>query len=280
MIHTAKQLKDKVKNISSGNSEVAQALIRNYFMERFLERVSLSEYRNNFILKGGMLVASIVGVDMRATMDIDTTVKALSLKEQDARAIIEKICAVHVEDGVTFKITSVKEIMEEFDYPGIRMMIEANLERLRQPFKIDMSTDDAITPRAIHYEYKLLFEDRTISVLSYNLETLLAEKMQTILSRGLANTRMRDFYDVYEIMSSKAEQVDMNVLKKAFESTCVKRETAFSEEEVNIILDKIKVDSGLEEMWNRYRSVNYFVNELEWYEISSFDAEKIAIMFK
>lgn len=280
MIHTAKQLKDKVKNISGGNSEVAQALIRNYFMERFLERVSLSEYRNNFILKGGMLVASIVGVDMRATMDIDTTVKALSLKEQDARAIIEKICAVHVEDGVTFKITSVKEIMEEFDYPGIRMMIEANLERLRQPFKIDMSTDDAITPRAIDYEYKLLFEDRTISVLSYNLETLLAEKMQTILSRGLANTRMRDFYDVYEIMSSKAEQVDMNVLKKAFESTCVKRETAFSEEEVNIILDKIKVDSGLEEMWNRYRSVNYFVNELEWYEISSFDAEKIAIMFK
>ena len=280
MIHTAKQLKDKVKNISGGNSEVAQALIRNYFMERFLERVSLSEYRNNFILKGGMLVASIVGVDMRATMDIDTTVKALSLKEQDARAIIEKICAVHVEDGVTFKITSVKEIMEESDYPGIRMMIEANLERLRQPFKIDMSTDDAITPRAIDYEYKLLFEDRTISVLSYNLETLLAEKMQTILSRGLANTRMRDFYDVYEIMSSKAEQVDMNVLKKAFESTCVKRETAFSEEEVNIILDKIKVDSGLEEMWNRYRSVNYFVNELEWYEISSFDAEKIAIMFK
>lgn len=280
MIHTAKQLKDKVKNISGGNSEVAQALIRNYFMERFLERVSLSEYRNNFILKGGMLVASIVGVDMRATMDIDTTVKALSLKEQDARAIIEKICAVHVEDGVTFKITSVKKIMEEFDYPGIRMMIEANLERLRQPFKIDMSTDDAITPRAIDYEYKLLFEDRTISVLSYNLETLLAEKMQTILSRGLANTRMRDFYDVYEIMSSKAEQVDMNVLKKAFESTCVKRETAFSEEEVNIILDKIKVDSGLEEMWNRYRSVNYFVNELEWYEISSFDAEKIAIMFK
>ena len=280
MIHTAKQLKDKVRNISGGNSEVAQALIRNYFMERFLERVSLSEYRNNFILKGGMLVASIVGVDMRATMDIDTTVKALSLKEQDARAIIEKICAVHVEDGVTFKITSVKEIMEEFDYPGIRMMIEANLERLRQPFKIDMSTDDAITPEAIEYEYKLMFENRTISVLSYNLETLLAEKMQTILSRGLANTRMRDFYDVYEIMSSKAEQVDMDVLKKAFESTCVKRETAFSEEEVNVILDKIKVDSGLEEMWNRYRSVNYFVNELEWYEIISFNAEKIAIMFK
>ena len=205
MIHTAKQLKDKVKNMSGGNSEVAQALIRTYFMERFLERVSVSEYRNNFILKGGMLVASIVDVDMRATMDIDTTVKALPLNEKDARAIIERIGELQLEDGVNFKITSVKEIMEEFDYPGIRMMIEANLERMRQPFKIDISTDDAITPGAVEYKYKLMFEDRSISVLSYNLETLLAEKMQTILARGLTNTRMRDFYDVYEIMNSKAD---------------------------------------------------------------------------
>ena len=145
-------------------------------------------------MKGGMLVASIVGVDMRATMDIDTTVKALPLNEKDARAIIERIGELQLEDGVNFRITSVKEIMEEFDYPGIRMMIEANLERMRQPFKIDISTDDAITPGAVEYKYKLMFEDRSISVLSYNLETLLAEKMQTILARGLANTRMRDFF--------------------------------------------------------------------------------------
>ena len=124
-------------------------------MERFLERVSVSEYRNNFILKGGMLVASIVGVDMRATMDIDTTVKALPLNEKDARAIIERIGELQLEDGVNFRITSVKEIMEEFDYPGIRMMIQANLERMRQPFKIDISTDDAITPGAVEYKYKL-----------------------------------------------------------------------------------------------------------------------------
>ena len=177
-------------------------------MERFLERVSVSEYRNNFILKGGMPVASIVGVDMRATMDIDTTVKALPLNEKDARAIIERIGELQLEDGVNFRITSVKEIMEEFDYPGIRMMIEANLERMRQPFKIDISTDDAITPGAVEYKYKLMFEDRSISVLSYNLETLLAEKMQTILARGLANTRMRDFYDVYEKTSTNYKNVE------------------------------------------------------------------------
>ena len=169
----------------------------------------------------------------------------------------------------------VKEIMEEFDYPGIRMMIEANLERIRQPFKIDISTDDAITPGAVEYKYKLMFEDRSISVLSYNLETLLAEKMQTILARGLANTRMRDFYDVYEIMNSKADQISFDVLKKAFAATCMKRETSFGEEEVRETLDKIKDDSGLEEMWNRFKRVNYFVDDLSWGEVSETIVDKI-----
>lgn len=280
MIHTAKQLKDKVKNLSDGRSEVAQSLIRYYFMERFLERVSVSEHRNNFILKGGMLVASIIGVDMRATMDIDTTVKELSLNEQDFRKIIEKICAIQIEDGVTFKITSVKKIMEEFDYPGIRMMIEANLDRLRQPFKIDISTDDVITPDAIEFKYKLMFEDRTISVLSYNLETLLAEKMQTILARGLANTRMRDFYDIYEIMNSKAEEVNQDVLKYAFEATCVRRGTVYDKADVEVILDKIKADKGMEDMWNRFRTVNYFVEGLDWKEIISFVIGEMALLYK
>lgn len=225
MIHTAKQLKDKVKNISDGNSDVAQTLIRNFIMERFLERVSLSKYRDNFILKGGMLVASIVGVDMRATMDIDTTVKSLPLNGEDARRIIEEICNVEIEDGVSFRIASVKEIMEEFEYPGIRMMVEANLERMRQPFKIDISTDDAITPEAVEYEYKLMFEERTIILLTYNLETLLAEKIQTILARGIANTRMRDFYDVYEIMTKRNDKVNMKTLIEAFNATCKKRKT-------------------------------------------------------
>lgn len=280
MIHTAKQLKDKVKNLSDGRSEVAQSLIRYYFMERFLERVSVSEHRNNFILKGGMLVASIIGVDMRATMDIDTTVKELSLNEQDFRKIIEKICAIQIEDGVTFKITSVKKIMEEFDYPGIRMMIEANLDRLRQPFKIDISTDDVITPDAIEFKYKLMFEDRTISVLTYNLETLLAEKMQTILARGLANTRMRDFYDIYEIMNSKAEEVNLDVLKYAFEATCARRGTVYDKADVEVILDKIKADKGMEDMWNRFRTVNYFVEGLDWKEIISFVIGEMALLYK
>lgn len=262
MIHTAKQLKDKVKNLSAGKSDVAQMLIRIFIMERFLERVSLSKYKNNFILKGGMLVASIVGVDMRATMDIDTTVEALSLREQDAQRIIAEICDVPIEDGVSFRITSVKKIMEDFDYPGIRMMLEASLDRMKQSFKIDLSTDDAITPQAMEYEYKLMFEERTISVFTYNLETLLAEKIQTILARGIANTRMRDYYDVYEVMKLKEDQIDMKMLKAAFDATCKKRETFFDKRKIELVLEKIKMDDGLAELWNHFRNNYYFVEKL------------------
>ena len=208
VISSSRQLKDKVRNISDGNSNKATTLIRNFMMERFLERVSISSYRDNFILKGGMLVASIVGVDMRATMDIDTTVKALPLNEADVQRIIEEICNIPLEDNVSFQIKSTRTIMEEFDYPGIRVMLEATLDRMRQPIKIDISTDDVITLKAIEYDYKLMFEDRTISVLTYNKETLLAEKMQTIINRGIANTRLRDFYDVYSIMNFYGEQIE------------------------------------------------------------------------
>ncbi|MDD3416382.1 MAG: nucleotidyl transferase AbiEii/AbiGii toxin family protein [Lachnospiraceae bacterium] len=273
MIHTAKQLKDKVRNISQGNNDVAKMLIRNFVMERFLERVSISSYKDNFILKGGMLVASLVGVDMRATMDIDTTVKSLPLNEEAGRRIITEICNIPLEDGMSFQIASVKGIMTDFEYPGIRMMIEATLERMRQTIKIDISTDDVITPRAVEYEYQLMFEDRTIPLLTYNIETLLAEKTQTILARGIANTRMRDFYDVYEITKMKSEDIGKEVLKEAFEATCKKRETTFTKEEMEQTLNAIATDAGLEEMWNKFRRENYFVGELAWKEVAAFDIE-------
>ena len=267
MIHTAKQLKDKVRNVSKGNNEIAKSLIRIFMMERFLERVALSKYKDNFILKGGMLVASIVGVDMRATMDIDTTVKSLPLNEKDAERIVKEICEIPLEDGVSFRIVSVTNIMTDFEYPGIRMMIEANLDRLRQPIKLDISTDDVITPAAVEYEYKLMFEDRTISLLSYNTETLLAEKIQTTIARGLANTRMRDFYDVCGITRLNVEKIDYVLLIEAFQATCKKRETIYSKEEIEDILLKIKNDKHLFEMWEQFRKKNFYVGDLQWEDV-------------
>ena len=274
MISSSRQLKDKVRNISDGNSNKASTLIRNFMMERFLERVSISSYRDNFILKGGMLVASIVGVDMRATMDIDTTVKALPLNEADVQRIIEEICNIPLEDNVSFQIKSTRTIMEEFDYPGIRVMLEATLDRMRQPVKIDISTDDVITPKAIEYDYKLMFEDRTISVLTYNKETLLAEKMQTIINRGIANTRLRDFYDVYSIMNFYEEQIEKRVLYDAFSATCEKRKTIFTKDDIEATLHLISDDLHMEELWEQFKKSNFYVGELEWKSVIDY-VEKI-----
>ena len=228
MIQTAAQLKGRIRNMSNQDARRAENLMRLYFMERFLERVSVSDYREKFVLKGGMLTASLLGVDMRTTMDIDTTVKALPLTEQDISKTIGEICSIDIGDHVSFEIKHMETIMDDFEYPGVRMQIEGHFEKLRQAIKIDVSTDDVITPDAIEYEYRLTFEERTIRLMSYNTETLLAEKIQTILSRGIANTRLRDYYDVYMLISNR--EFSWEVLKAAFKATCEKRRTVFTEE--------------------------------------------------
>ena len=265
MIKTATQLKAKIRNLSAGDSRKAQTMIRNYIMERFLERVALSRYRNNFILKGGMLVAAVVGLDTRATMDIDTTVKSLHLDMESARRIIEEIIAVEIPDGVNFSITRATDIMEEHDYSGIRFMLEASMDNLRQAIKIDISTGDVITPRAVEYSYHLMFEDRSISLLTYNLETLLAEKMETIMSRGTANTRMRDFYDIYVISSQKS--FDQDVLKNAFYATSEKRETVVQIPDFMDTISSIESDEVMKSQWQNFKNDSFFVGELSWAEV-------------
>ena len=154
--------------------------------------------------------------------------------------------------------------MEEFDYPGIRVMLEATLDKMRQPIKIDIPTDDVITPRAIEYDYKLMFEDRTISVLTYDKETLLAEKMQTIINRGIANTRLRDFYDVYSIISFYGEQIEKRILYDAFSDTCEKRKTIFSKDNIEATLHLISDDLQMEELWAQFQKSNFYVGDLAW----------------
>lgn len=264
MIKTATQLKAKVRNLSDGDSTKAQTLIRNFIMERFLERISLSQYRNNFILKGGMLVASVVGLDARATMDIDATVKSLSLSKEHAQQIVEDIIAVEIPDGLRFRITKVTDIMEEHDYPGVRFFLEATLDQLRQTIKIDISTGDVITPCAIEYQYPLMFEDRSISLWTYNLETLLAEKLETIMARGIANTRLRDFYDIHILTRQKS--FDVNVLKRAFLATSEKRNTANQIPDLFSILLSVEEDETMQQLWNNYREDSFFVGELSWRE--------------
>lgn len=239
-------------------------MIRNFIMERFLERVSLSKYKKNIILKGGMLVASLVGIETRATMDIDTTVKALPLNKEDTVKIINDIINISVEDGINFRIAKVTGIMTEFEYPGVRVVLEATLDRLKQRIKIDISTDDVIIPSAISYNYRLMFEERSIELMTYTTETLLAEKIQTILARGITTTRMRDFYDVYELVNGDKVNVERRLLLEAFSATCAKRKTVFNFLQMERTLQEIRGDKGLEKLWELYRKDNFYVGDMKW----------------
>lgn len=266
MIHSAIQLKAKVRNLSGGDSVKAQTLIRNYMMERFLERCSVSKYRDCFILKGGMFVASYVGIDTRATMDIDATVQSLPLTLDNVSNVIREIISISIEDGITFEITSAKEIMEEHEYPGLRFMLDGFLDHMRQPIKIDISAGDIVTPRAIEYQYTLMFEDRTISVLAYNIETVLAEKMETILSRAEANTRMRDFYDIYVLLKEKRGSIHENVLREAFSETCRRRNSSNIIAATESILESVGISTTMRKQWNNYCTSSFYVGNLRWQE--------------
>jgi len=267
MIHTARQLKDLVRNKSKSDSKKAQSLIRIYCMERFLERLSVSPYKKNFILKGGILVSSMVGVDRRVTMDIDTTIKGQNLSVEDARRIISEIISIPLEDGIRFELLDAGEIMEGAEYTGVRIHLNAWLEKMKTPIKIDISTGDIITPREISYSYKLMFEDREINLLSYNLVTTLAEKIETVISRGTANTRLRDFYDIYVLSDTYADEIEWDVLEEALKATSRKRGSEGILEEADIILQELYNDEGMRHHWENYQKKNDYASDLSWEEI-------------
>lgn len=250
---TPEQVKGRIKNVAKENKADARTLMRIYMMERFLERVASSRYKDNFIIKGGMLVTAMVGVALRSTMDIDTSIKNQNLSAEDARRIVNEIKDIDLGDGVTFEVKEVSDIMDEMEYPGIRFTMNAVMGKLVTPMKIDISTGDIITPRAIEYNYKLLLDDRSIRLWSYNLETILAEKFQTVLARGLLNTRMRDFYDIKTLLSIYEQDIDTDVLKKAFEATCKKRSTENLKEEAPKIMTAVSDDVQLHTLWKSYQ---------------------------
>ena len=269
MITTARQLKDLIRNLSKKKSADAQILMRNYMMERFLERISLSEYKNQFILKGGMLVAAMVGLDARATMDLDATIKGTNVSVEDVEMIISQIISIPLDDGVSFRIKRISEIMEEADYPGVRVSMETKFDGVITPLKIDISTGDIITPREIKYNFNLMHENRTIEVWAYNLETVLAEKLETVISRNVTNTRMRDFYDIYILQKLYGEQLSKDVLWDALVATAKKRETLeqIETEDIDEVFDEIQSSSVMENLWKAYQRNYSYSADIPWHTI-------------
>lgn len=267
IIKTSRQLKDKISNLSGNDSTKAQMLIRKYMMERFLARIAQSEYKNNFILKGGMLVSALVGIEARATMDIDTTVRSLPLTKEVASSIIKEIAATDLDDGLSFNITKVEDIMEEHDYAGIRFTLEVTLEKLRDTIKIDVSTGDEITPAAIEFSYKMMFDDEKLDIWSYNLETVLAEKLETIVARSTLNTRMRDFYDIHILWAEMQSDINLKILEQAIINVARKRGTLHLFDNLDDILKDIKQSNHLESNWQNYKAYNYYVGNLDWHDV-------------
>lgn len=264
MYLTPAQIKGRIKNIAKQNGSDPITLLRIYMMERFLERITYSKYKDDFIVKGGILVTSMIGISMRSTMDIDTTIRNFDLTKEETTRIINEIKDISLDDHIEFILNDVSDIMDNMEYPGIRIHMDAKLENLIVPIKIDISTGDVITPREVRYEYPLLLEDKSIQLWSYNLETILAEKIQTILSRGLLNTRMRDFYDVTTLFDRYKDSINYNDLSLAFNRTCRKRGTLTLLKHYEEIVYSINEDSTLQNLWKNYCRKYKYASHIEF----------------
>ena len=263
----AMQLKALIKNMAKSKNISAQIVLQNFMLERLLERISVSSYRENFILKGGFLIAALVGLDTRATMDMDATVKGMPVNPSTIMKMFEEICAIEVDYDVTFAITRIEEIRERDEYTGFRLTLEALYQPMAVPLKIDITTGDKITPKEIVYEFRLMLEQRSISVLAYNLETILAEKLETIISRGDQNTRPRDYYDVYIIRRLQWKNVDPDALKDALTATAEKRGTSAIMRRYAEIMAIVEKSDTMKKHWLDYQAQFDYARDIQYTDV-------------
>ena len=239
-----------------------------YFFETFLEGMAESKYKTNLIIKGGFLLSSMLGIETRTTMDMDMALANRTLDENTAKEIFDEIALVASKDEINFEVQSISEIKIEDKYPGFRVSILGRLENIRQPFSVDIATGDPITPEAIEYRYKSIFDSsREIKVLSYNIETIIAEKLETAVSRKTDNSRSKDFYDLYIVFSLMMDSVDVDLLREATEKTFGYRRTEFSVEGIITDLENIREDAGFKRRWDTYCKRNEYVDDVDFDDV-------------
>lgn len=260
----AMQLKGIIKNIAKEKNISAQLVMQNFMLERLLERVSISKYRKNFILKGGFLIAAMVGLDSRATMDMDATIKGLPVDEQTVKKMLEDVCKIDLHDDIKFEFRNIGEIREGDEYTGYRVSLSANYSPMSVPLKMDITTGDKITPREIKYKFHLLLENRDIEILAYNLETVLAEKLETVISRGDQNTRPRDYYDIYILVKLQFKNVCMDELKEALTITAEKRGSSKIIPLYKDVMDVVKKSDVMQKQWFNYQKDFDYAKEVSF----------------
>lgn len=263
MIKNAKSLMDKSRNLAVSCNITVNEVLQNYMFERILERLSISKYKNNFILKGGLLLSSIMGIDTRTTMDMDTCIKGIDLTDEQLYAVLQEILNIDVNDGVKFEIRNSQPIREEDDYGGLKYNLLAIFDNLRVNLSIDIATGDLITPREIEYDYKMIFENRNLKIMTYNIESIIAEKFQTVINRGILNSRMKDYYDLYYLITYK--EFSKENLKNAIIKTFNKRDTDIKN--INKVIDEIEKSKFVKELWTSYSEKYQYAKCLEFKKV-------------
>lgn len=250
-----------IKKRAGGSNDISLHLHQMFFFEHVLMRLEKSNYKNNIILKGGVLLSSIIGSDMRTTKDIDATLKSIPLNEKSVKTIFEEILSMDIEDGFNFKIESIKNIRLESEYGGYRINVCGEFDKLKTYFFIEVTTGDIITPREIKYKYKSIFEDKIINIMAYTIETIIAEKFESIISKNITTTRAKDFYDIYVLMSNHIDIVNKDTLVKAVKKTFKHRNTDFNVKYLNDTFEIIKDSVVLKELFENYsKKLNYAKN--------------------
>ena len=266
MSSKAMSLKGKIKNYAKSKSIAAQVVLQNYMFERFLARLSMSDYREKFVVKGGMLIAAIVGLDTRSTMDLDTTLRNLPLTEEKVMEAGENICKITLGDDVIFEVKSIAPIRKDDRYGGFCVRLDAIYDTIVTPLSIDVSTGDVITPEAVEYEFSGIFDEEIrIKMWGYNIESVMAEKVETILSRGIFNTRPRDFYDVYILGTT--QRYDKKIFLKALEATAIHRGSREQIIDKTGIIEKLSASEELIQMWEKYRKKFSYASEIQYADV-------------
>lgn len=256
--------KEKINQIAKEKGIPAQQVQQNYLIEIFLEKLVRSKYRDNFIIKGGYLIGGMIGLDLRATMDLDTTIVGIELSSENLYSIAEEIVKVQTEESFHLSVLGVENIREKDQYPGLKIKLIANFERIHEVVTIDVTTGDAITPKEIDFKFEKMFSNEEIQVWSYPIENVLAEKLETILSRGIATTRPRDFYDVFILSSVRSNKIDYVILGKALENTKEKRRSTFDLKDHDSILSEIQLSDFQQQLWIKYQNQYPYAKEVSF----------------
>jgi predicted nucleotidyltransferase component of viral defense system len=264
---TPEQLKGQIRSFAEKKNLQSQEVLQMFLLERVLERLSKSQYKDNFILKGGMLISSMLGIAERTTMDMDTTVTGINMEEQEIERIIREILRLNVGDGIEFEFEKLEPIREDDDYNNFRAYFTAHYGKIANKMKVDITTGDEITPKAIKYSYRTILDNDKIEVMAYNTETIIAEKYETIIRRNIGTSRARDFYDLYMFYHLYEDSIDAEVLKLAVLKTARKRGSLELMSEWQEIIDDMKEDSTLKALWNNYCENNIYASEISYEEV-------------